>query len=91
MPLVDVDLLDCLFQRVLEQDDVLLVLLALDHNLLELAFLLAEDLDGLSVPPLLLVHFQFHVLNTGFEFADDTFASDDGIGFYLLQADRNVL
>lgn len=55
LSLVNVDLLSGLLQGVLEQNNVLLVLLALDHNLLERALLLAEDLDGFRVSPLLLV------------------------------------
>lgn len=91
LPLVDVDLLGGLFERVLEQDDVLLVLLALDHDLLQLTLLLAEDLDGLSVPPLLLIHFQFHVLDAGLKFADDALATDDSVGLDLFKADRDIL
>lgn len=91
LPLVDVDLLGGLFERVLEESNVLLVLLALNHDLLELTLLLAEDLDGLSVPPLLLIHFQFHVLDAGFKFADDTLATNNGVGLNLFQADRDVL
>lgn len=84
-------LLGGLFERVLEQNNVLLVLLALDHDLLELALLLAEDLDGLSVPPLLLIQFQFHVLNAGLKFADDALTTDDGVGLNLFKTDRDVL
>lgn len=80
-----------LLERVLEEGDVLLVLLALDNDLLELALLLAEDLDGLGVPPLLLIHFKFHVLDAGLEFADDTLSSNDSVGLNLFQTDGNVL
>lgn len=91
MPLVDVDLLGGLFERVLQKDDVLLVLLALNHDLLELTLLLAEDLDSLSVPPLLLIHFQFHILDAGLKFADDALSTNDGVGLNLFQTDRDVL
>lgn len=57
LPLVDVDFLGGLLQGVLEEGDVLLVFLALNDDLLEGALLLAEDLDGFRVPPLLLVQF----------------------------------
>lgn len=75
----------------MEKGDVLLVLFALDHNFLELTLLLAEDLDGLSVPSLLLVHLQFQVLDARLHFADDALATDNGVGLNFLKADRNIL
>lgn len=91
LSLVNVDLLHRLLQRVLQQDDVLLVLLALDHDLLELALLLAQDFDGFRVSSLLLIGFKFHILDAGLQFADDALASDNSVGFDLFQADGNVL
>lgn len=57
LPFVNVDLLRGLLERVLEQYDVLLILFALNHNLLKGAFLLAQNFDRLGVSPLLLVDF----------------------------------
>lgn len=91
LPLVDVDFLGCLLQGVLEKHDVLLVFLALDNDFLQLALLLAQDLDGFGVPPLLLIQFQFHILDAGFQFADDALATDDGVGLDLFEADRDIL
>jgi hypothetical protein len=91
LPLINVGLLGALLQRVLEENNVLLVLLALNHDFLDLAFLLAEDLDGLSVSPLLLVQLQLQVLHAGLKLADDALATDNGVSFDLLKADRDVL
>jgi hypothetical protein len=54
---LDVNLVVCL----LEQRDGLLVLLGLHDDFLDGALLLAQDLDGLGVTPLLLVTFQLNV------------------------------
>lgn len=55
LALVDADLLDGLVQGLLEQGDVLAVLFHLDHHLLDVALLLAQDLHRLCVPALFLV------------------------------------
>lgn len=63
LPLVDVHLLGRLVQRLLQQRDVLRVLLYLNHHLLDVALLLAEDLHGLGVSALLFVELEFQVAN----------------------------
>lgn len=91
LPLVDADFLGSFLQGVLEEGDILLVFLALNDDLLQGALLLAEDLDGFRVPPLLLVQFQLHILDASLQFADDALSTDDSIGLNFLQADGNVL
>lgn len=61
LPLVDAHLLASLVEGFLQQRNVLRVFLDLDHHLLDVALLLAEDLHGLGVSALLLVHFQFKI------------------------------
>jgi hypothetical protein len=61
LSLVQADLDVDLVVRLLEQRDGLLVLLALHDDFLDGALLLAQDLDGLGVTPLLLVKFQLNV------------------------------
>jgi hypothetical protein len=80
-----------LLERFVQQGDVLLVLLALDHDLLDGALLLAQDLDGLGVAPLLLVELDLHVAHARLQLADDALAADDGVGLDLLEAYRQVL
>lgn len=91
LSLVDADFGVDLVEGFLEKSDVLLIFFALDHNLLDLTLLLAHDLDGLSMTSLLFVKFEFHVAKTGFQLADDTLASDDGVGLNLFEADGQVL
>jgi len=88
---VDVDLGSGLVQRILQQDDVLLVLLALDDDLLDGALLLAQDLDGLGVAALLLLQLQLQIADAGLQLADDALAAGDGVQLDLLQADGQVL
>jgi len=88
---VDVDLGSGLVQRILQQDDVLLVLLALDDNLLDGALLLAQDLDGLGVAALLLLQLQLQIADAGLQLADDALAAGNGVQLDLLQADGQVL
>lgn len=61
LSLVDGHLLVDLVQCLLQQGDVLLVLLTLDHELLDGALLLAQDLDCLGVLALLLVQLKLQV------------------------------
>jgi len=88
---VDVDLGSGLVQRILQQDDVLLVLLALDDDLLDGALLLAQDLDGLGVAALLLLQLQLQIADAGLQLADDALAAGNGVQLDLLQADGQVL
>lgn len=88
---VDVDLGSGLVQGILQQDDVLLVLLALDHHLLDGALLLAQDLDGLGVAALLLLQLQFQVTDAGLQLANNALAAGNGVQLDLLQADGQVL
>lgn len=88
---VDVDLGSGLVQRVLQQDEVLLVLLALHQHLLDGALLLAQNLDGLGVAALLLLQLQLQIADAGFQLADDALAAGDGVQLDLLQADGQVL
>lgn len=88
---VDVDLGSGLVQGILQQDDVLLILLALYHHLLDGALLLAQDLDGLGVAALLLLQLQFQITNACLQFADDALAAGNGVQLNLLQANGQVL
>lgn len=63
MALVDVDLLVGLVEGLLQDGDVLVVLLALQHQLLDVALLLPQDLDGLLVTSLLLIQPKFQFVN----------------------------
>lgn len=63
LPLVDAHLLARLVQGFLQQRDVLRVLLHLYHHLLDVALLLAKDLNSLGVSALLLVQFQLQIAN----------------------------
>lgn len=91
LSLVDADFGVNLVEGFLKKSNILLVLLALDHDLLDLAFLLAHDLDGLSMTSLLLIELEFHIAKTGFQLADDAFASDDGVSLNLFQTDGQIL
>lgn len=91
LSLEETDFLVGLVEGFLEESNVLLVFFALDHDLLDGALLLTEDLDGLSVTPLLFIEFEFHVTDAGLELADDALASNDGVGFDFLETDRQVL
>lgn len=83
---VDVDLGIALVQRILQQNDILLVLLALYDHLLDGALLLAQDLDGLGVTALLLLQLQLQIANACFQFADDALATGNGVQLHFLQA-----
>lgn len=63
LSLVDGDLLVGLVEALLQQGDVLRVLLHLDHHLLDVAFLLAQDLHGLGMSALLFVQLELQVAN----------------------------
>ena len=58
---VHIYLLRLLVECLLEHEDVLLVLLHLDHQLLDVALLLAVEARGLGVATLLGVQLQFEV------------------------------
>lgn len=80
-----------LLEGFLQQDDVLLVLFALDHDFFDGAFLLAQDLDGLGVTALLLIKFAFHVTDASLQLADDALATNNGVGFNFFQANGQIL
>lgn len=63
LPLVDADFLSGLVERFLQQGDVLRVLFNLDHHLLDVTLLLAQDLHGLGMSTLFFVQFEFQVAN----------------------------
>lgn len=91
LSLVKSDLLVAFVQAFLEKGNVLLIFFALNHHLLDGAFLLAQDLDGFSVTSLLFVQFQFHVADASFQLADDAFATDNSIGFNFFETNGQVL
>ena len=63
MPLVNVDLLVRLVEGLLKDLNVLVVLFTLHHELLHVAFLLLEDLDGLLVATALFVKLALKVVD----------------------------
>jgi hypothetical protein len=75
-----------LVQRLLQQQDVLLVLLALNDDLLASALLLSQDLDGFGVVLLLRLQLEFQIADMGLQFRDGTSRSNNGIGFDLFKA-----
>lgn len=85
LALVGGNLLVGLLQGVLEQLNVLLVLLDLDVHLLDGAFLLAQDLDGLRVSIPLAFQLGFDVAQAGLQLADDATASGNGVDLNLLK------
>lgn len=91
LTLVNVDLLGGLFEIFLQQKHVLLVLFALQNNFFNGAFLLAQNLDGLSMSSLLFVQFQFQVTNASLHLGDDATASNYGVGLNLFQANGKIL
>lgn len=80
-----------LVQRFLQQKHVLLVFFALDDDLLDGAFLLSQDLDGLRMISLLRVQFEFDVTHARFQFGDGTTSSNDSISFDLFETDWKIL
>lgn len=91
LTLVDVDLLRGLLEGLLQQDNVLLVFLALQSDFLDDALLFPQNLDGLGVTALLLVQFDFHIADASLQLGDDTTAANHCVGFDLLKADGKVL
>lgn len=91
MPLEQINLLVGLLQCFSQQGNVLLVFLALDHDFLDGAFLLAQDLDGFRVTSLLFIQFEFDVVDACLQFADDAFSSYDGVSFDFFETDGQVL
>lgn len=88
---VEIDLGAGLFKWLLQNDDVLLVLFALDEHLLDGAFLLSQDFDGLSMSTLLFFQLKFQVTNTSFQLANDALSTNNGIGFNFLKTNREIL
>lgn len=91
LTLVDVDLLRGLLQRLLQQDHVLLVLLALQSDLLDGAFLFPQNFDCFGVTAFLLVQFHFHVANACLQLGDNATAANHSVGLDLLKANGKVL
>lgn len=77
LPLVDADLLAGLVERLLQQGDVLRVFLHLDHHLLDVALLLAQNLHGLGVSALLFVQFKLQVTNLRGELQTNEFIQEE--------------
>jgi len=88
---VDVDLGSGLVQRILQQNDILLILLTLYDHLLDGTLLLAQDLDGLGMTTLLLLQLQFQITNACLQFADDALATGNSVQLHFLQANGQVL
>lgn len=91
LTLVNVDLLGGLFEIFLQQKHVLLVFFALQNDFLNGAFLLAQNLDGLSMSSLLFVQFQFQVTDASLHLGDDATASNNGVGLNFFQANGKIL
>lgn len=63
LPLVDVNLLVGFVESLLEDLDVFVVLLALHHQLLDVALLLLQDLDGLLMTTTFFIKFRLKVVH----------------------------
>jgi hypothetical protein len=88
---IDVEFQGELLDRILENGNVFAVFFVLDHDLLDVPFLFAQDLDRFGVAVTLFVQFQIDIAHSGLQFVDDVLAADHGVHLDFFQADGQVL